>query len=77
MAGATFLFLFFFFLFLRFYIDALELFHVASGLESIEDKLIHLTCQHGLNLIKIDLLTQSEFNEDWFEKENYNNYTII
>ena len=42
-----------FFFFLRFYVEASELFHVASGLESIPKQTAQSNCQHCLNLMKI------------------------
>ena len=44
---------FFFFFFLRFYVEASELFHVASGLENILKQTAQSNCHHCLNLMKI------------------------
>ena len=41
------------FFFLWFYVEASELFHVASGLESILKQTAQYNCHHCLNLMKI------------------------
>ena len=43
----------YFFFFLRFYVEASELFHVASGLENILKQTAQSNCHHCLKLMKI------------------------